>query len=159
MKGEIMSFDRYKKACSLIESFDDFECCGGRGVEEIAIAEKLLGKSFSKQYKDFLEKYDYSSFEGVEIFGITGGSEAKVLEGNIVAYTLNDREHLNLRNEWLPFYNFGDGSLGFFDYSVINAEGEPRVICAYYDGNSYVMVEEIAEDFGDFLYELAQMLL
>ena len=41
----------------------------GKSIQEIEEAEKLLGIKFSKQYRDFNEKYGYLSFCGNEIGG------------------------------------------------------------------------------------------
>ncbi len=44
----------------------------------------------------------------------------------------------------------------FLDYGTLNAEKEPRLIMCIYDGNSYQIIETVAEDFGAFLLELVE---
>ena len=58
--------------------------------------------------------------------------------------------------EWIPIYNFQDGNMAYLDYSSLNAEKEPKVIRAYYNGEKYEIVETLAEDFGDFVLQLVQ---
>ena len=58
--------------------------------------------------------------------------------------------------EWIPIYNFDDGNMAYLDYSSLNAEKEPRVIVAFYNGKEYEIVETLAEDFGDFILRLVQ---
>jgi hypothetical protein len=79
-----------------------------------------------------------------------------ILEGNSVTYAINDREEYNLPIEWIPIYKFEDGNMAYLDYSSINLENEPKVIMAFYNGNEYEIVEDLAEDFGAFLLGLVQ---
>ena len=68
----------------------------------------------------------------------------------------NDREEYNLPEEWIPIYDFGDGNMAYLDYSSLNAEKEPDVIMAFYNGDKYETVEKLAEDLGDFILQLVQ---
>ncbi len=111
---------------------------------------------FSSQCKEFYEKYGYLSFFGNEIYGIDPEDDSGILEGNSVAYALNDRKEYNLPKEWIPIYNFDDGNMAYLDYSSLNAEKEPRVIMAFYNGEKYEITEILAEDFGDFILQLVQ---
>ncbi len=73
----------------------------------------------------------------------------------LVAYALNDRDEYSLPEEWIPIYDFDDGSTGvILYYSHLNKQKEPRVIMASYDGEEYEVVEILAEDFGDFVSKL-----
>ncbi len=116
----------------------------------------MLSVSFSSQCKEFYEKYGYLSFFGNEIYGIDPEDDSGILEGNSVAYALNDRKEYNLPKEWIPIYNFDDGNMAYLDYSSLNAEKEPRVIMAFYNGEKYEITEILAEDFGDFILQLVQ---
>ena len=98
----------------------------------------------------------YLSFYGSEIFGIDPDDDSGILEGNSVAYALNDRDEYSLPEEWIPIYDFDDGSMAYLDYSHLNKQKEPRVIMASYDGEEYEVVEILAEDFGDFVLQLVQ---
>lgn len=151
-----MSYQNFIKAMELAPKCEFYTTAGGRTEEEILKAEKMLNLSFSNQCREFYQKYGYLSFEGNEIFGIDPEDDSGILEGNSVAYTLNDREEFNLPEKWIPIYNFEDGCMAYLDYSHLNIEKEPRVIIAFYNGESYEIVEELAEDFGDFLLALVQ---
>ena len=96
------------------------------------------------------------SFFGNEIYGIDPEDDSGILEGNSVAYALNDREEYNLPEEWIPIYDFGDGNMAYLDYSYLNEQKEPRVIMAFYNGKEYEIVEKLAEDLGDFILQLVQ---
>ena len=96
------------------------------------------------------------SFDGNEIFGIDPDNNSGILEGNSVAYALNDRAKYNLPVEWVPIYNYGDGSMAYLDYAFINSDNEPRVIEAFYNGHEYEIVNIVADDFGDFVLQLVQ---
>ena len=120
-------------------------------VAHVAISVSNIEKSI-----EFYKKYGYISFYGNEIFGIDPDDDSGILEGNSVAYALNDRKEYNLPNEWIPIYNFDDGNMAYLDYSYLNEQKEPRVIMAFYNGKEYEIVETLAEDFGDFVLQLVQ---
>ena len=133
-----------------------YTTAGGKSEEEIVMSEKKLGISFSRQCREFYKKYGYLSFFGNEIYGIDPEDDSRILEGNSVAYALNDREEYNLPKEGIPIYDFGDGNMAYLDYSTLNAEKEPGVIAAFYNGNEYETVEKSAEDLGNFILRLVQ---
>ena len=151
-----MSYTNFIKAMELAPKCRFYTTAGGKSEEEIELSEKKLGVSFSAQCKKFYEKYGYLSFYGNEIYGIDPEDDSGVLEGNSVAYALNDREEYNLPKEWIPIYNFDDGNMAYLDYSSLNAEKEPCVVMAFYNGEKYEIVETLAEDFGDFILQLVQ---
>lgn len=153
-----MSYNSFLTACGLIRDFDDFECCGGKTDTEIRKAEAELNIEFSKQCYEFYKQFDYSVFGGIEIFGIQEGANSRILEGNIVAYTLNDRQEYNLPFMWIPFLNFGDGSMAYYDYSSLNSNKEPQIIRAGYFNHRFELIEQLADDFGDFLQVLIKRL-
>lgn len=149
-----MSYSSYEEAMRLALKCKFYTTAGGKSREEIQKAEKLLGIKFSRQCREFYEKYGYLSFFGNEIFGIDPNDDSGELEGNSVAYALNDRTECGLPAHWIPIYNFNDGVMAYLDYSSLNEDGEPRVIVAEYDGVEYHVEETIAEDFGDFVLQL-----
>lgn len=151
-----MSYSNFLKAMELAPKCKFYTIDGAKDEEQIKKSEELLGVKFSKQNREFYEKYGYLSFYGTEIFGIDPDDDSGELEGNSVAYALNDREEYALLQEWIPIYDFGDDSMAYLDYSSVNAEGEPRVIQAYYNGEEYEVSETVAEDFGDFMLQLVQ---
>ncbi len=151
-----MSYKNYIKAMEMAPKCKFYTTAGGKSKEEINMSEVKLGISFSKQLKDFYEKYGYLSFLGNEMYGIDPEDESGVLEGNSVAYALNDRKEYSLPKEWVPIYNFDDGNMAYLDYSSLNEEKEPSVIMAFYDGKQYKIVEKLADDFGNFVLLLLQ---
>lgn len=151
-----MSYQNFRNAMELAPKCKFYTIAGGKTEEEIKKAEQLLNVKFSRQSREFYEKYGYLSFCGNEIFGIDPDDDSGILEGNSVAYAINDREEYNLPNDWIPIYNFEDGNMAYLDYTSPNSEEEPSVIMAFYNGNEYEVVEALAEDFGDFILQLVQ---
>jgi len=154
-----MSYQNLKKAVELAPNCKYYTTSEGKKDEEIREAEKLLDIKFSKQCSYFYKNIGYLSFFGNEIYGIDPVSESGDLEGNSVAYALNDRKQFNLPKEWIPIYNYEDGRMAYLDYSHLNPEKEPRIIIAMYVGQKYELIEVIAEDFGDFLLQLVEVQL
>ncbi len=151
-----MSYQNFVKAMELAPKCKFYTTTGGKSEQEIGKAEKMLNLKFSNQNRLFYEKYGYLSFYGNEIFGINTDDDSGILEGNSVAYAINDRAEYGLPNNWLPIYNFQDGNMAYLDYSILNEENEPRVIVAYYNGEEYIVLETISEDFGDFILQLVE---
>ena len=151
-----MSYLDFKNAMILAPKCKFYTTSGGKTKEEIMKSEELLKVKFSKQCLEFYEKYGYLSFFGNEIFGIDPDDDSGILEGNSIAYAINDREEYNLPMEWIPIYNFEDGNLAYLDYTSMNSDNEPKVIMAFYNGSEYVIVEDLAEDLGEFLLGLVQ---
>ena len=151
-----MSYLDFKSAMELAPKCKFYTTVGGKTKEEIMKSEELLKVIFSKQCIEFYEKFGYLSFLGNEVFGIDPDDDSGIFEGNSVAYAINDREEYNLPIEWIPIYNFEDGNMAYLDYSSINSENEPKVIMAFYNGNEYEFVEDLAEDLGAFLLGLVQ---
>lgn len=151
-----MSYQNYKDAMELAKKCKFYTTADGKSQEEIKKSEELLGVKFSKQCREFYEQYGYLSFYGNEIFGIDPDDDSGELEGNSVAYALNDREEYGLPASWIPIYNFDDGAMAYLDYSSLNDDGEPRVIMAEFDGSEYHVEETIAEDFGEFVLQLVK---
>lgn len=112
-----MSYQNYKEAMELAPKCKFYTTVGGRNEKEISKSEELLGVKFSRQCRNFYEKYGYLSFFGNEIFGIDPNDNSGELEGNSVAYALNDCEKYGLPEMWIPVYNFNDGYMAYLDYS------------------------------------------
>lgn len=148
-----MSYQNFQKAMDEAKSRKFYTTAGGKTKVEIERAEGMLGITFSRQYREFNEKYGYLSFSGNEIFGIDPNN-LEELEGNAVAYALNDREEYNLPNNLIPIYNFDDGCMAYLDFSNLNGDGEPVVVMVEFNGEEYEIIECIAEDFGDFVLGL-----
>lgn len=151
-----MSYHDYKKAMELAKNCKFYTTLDGKRQDEIDAAERNLNIKFSKEIKDFYLEYGYLSFEGNEIFGIDPLDDSGILEGNSVTYALNEREQYGMPNEWLPFYNYGDGYIVCQNYSTNNEEGEPEIISVFFDGEKYAIDEKIANDFGEFVLRLIE---
>jgi hypothetical protein len=155
-RGYEMSYFDYEKAMELAKNRKFYTTINGKSQDDIDISEKILNIKFSKEIKDFYLKYGYLSFEGNEIFGINPTDDSGILEGNSVAYALNERKQYGMPEEWLPFYNFGEGYLACQDYLTKNQEGEPRIISVFYDGEKYMLDDVVADDFGEFVLGLLE---
>jgi hypothetical protein len=94
--GSVWTGWNFIKAMELAPKCKFYTTAGGKSEEEIDMSEKKLGISFSPQCKEFYKKYGYLSFFGNEIYGIDPEDDSGILEGNSVAYALNDREEYNL---------------------------------------------------------------
>lgn len=151
-----MSYQNFKMAMDLAKRCKFYKISGGKSEEEIVNAEQILGIKFSKQCVEFYREYGYLSFFGNEFFGIDVNDKSGILEGNSVAYTLNDRKMLNLPKEWIPFYNFGNGYMAYFDYSSLNFDGEPQIIASCHNGRNCEKAKVLSEDFGDFVLQMVQ---
>lgn len=149
-----MSYYDLEQAIKLAPKCRYFTTVGGKSKEEIEKSETKLDIKFSKQCIEFYKKFGYLSFYGNEIFGIDADDDSGILEGNSVAYAINDREQFLLPKEWLPIYNYQDGNMAYLDYSSTNSESEPRVIMASYNGKEYEINAIVADDFGEFLLNL-----
>lgn len=150
-----MSYADLQKALSLAPDCKFYTTVGGKSETDIAKSEQLLNIKFSNQCLEFYRKCGYLSFFGTEIYGINP-NDLETLAGNSVAFALNDRVAYNLPSEWLPIYDFGDGSMAYLDYSFLNNDNEPSVIASFFDGEEYVVAEQIAEDLGSFILNLVE---
>ncbi|MGN0691490.1 MAG: SMI1/KNR4 family protein [Oscillospiraceae bacterium] len=110
---------------------------------------------FSTQLKSYLTDYGFIEFFGVELYGISKEDfSSSVFEGNIVEWALNERETNDLDPMWLPIRFEDDGEMAFPDFNQLNGEGEPPVILAEDNGDGYEFVEKLANDLGDYIFEL-----
>lgn len=153
-----MSYRNYQEAVELFSKCENY--CHGNGVspEVITKAEKLLGLHFSNQLTEYLTTYGYIDFFGVELYGIVDPElSSEEIEGCMVEWALAERENNSLNPNWLPICFEDDGCMAFLDFENCNANGEPQVILAEDTGNGYEMTEEIAEDLGEYMLQLAEM--
>jgi len=151
-----MSYQNFEKALELAKQCDDYFTHEPKTEDVIEFVEKQIDIKFSTQNKTFYKLLGYLSFFGVEIYGIYPDGDLKILAGNSFASILYDRKHYNLPKEWLPIYFFDDGYYGYLDYSKLNEDGEPPVIMAIHNSKEFVVVERVADDFGDFLLGLVE---
>ncbi|MBD5476858.1 MAG: SMI1/KNR4 family protein [Lachnospiraceae bacterium] len=94
-----MSYQNFIKAMELAPKCKFYTTVGGKTEEDIRMSEKMLDIIFSNQCREFYAKCGYLSFYGNEIFGINPNDDSGILEGNSVAYALNDRKEYNLPKE------------------------------------------------------------
>lgn len=143
-----MSYQDFQKAMELAPKCEYYYSRGGTTAEKIKKAEEMLGLQFSRQCREFYEKYNYISFSGYEIEGINPDSNFP-LAGNAVATALADRKESGLPEQWVPVLDeCFDGLVVYMDYSHLNAEGEPRIIEAVYTNGDH-LVDDDAEDFDE----------
>ena len=151
-----MSYTNFEKAIELAKQCRFYTIKGSWPTEIVSKAEGFFGTKFSKQNYRFFKELGYLSFFGNEFYGICKDDFSGTYVGCSIEATLQDRKEYHLPCKWLIIYDFGDGSMGYLDYSQLNEDGEPPVIMAIYNGKDYSVVEKIAEDFGDFLLELVE---
>jgi hypothetical protein len=74
----------------------------------------------------------------------------------MVEWAISERTESDLNPNYIPIKFEDDGNMVFFDFGDINFDGEPKVISASFDGETYVKDCDLAEDFGEFLNELIE---
>jgi hypothetical protein len=149
-----MSYQNFSKALTLAKQCDGYLDGGGKSDSVIMEAERLLNINFSRQTSQYFSQFGFIEFFGNELYGIVKDDFSGIYVGCAIEATLQDRKELNLPLQWLTIYDFDDGYMGYLDYSQLIEDGEPPVIMAIYNGKEYVVVEKVAEDFGDFLLML-----
>ena len=152
-------FNNLEKVLDLASKCDFYLIGGEKTDSVIKKAEELLGFKLSNQTYVYLKKVGFLNFFGNEIYGIVKDDFSGIPEGCAVEYALHEREKTMLPKDWLPIYNFDDGNMGYLDYSQLNAEGEPPVIMAIYNGKEYVVVERVSDDLADFILQLVEIQL
>lgn len=71
----------------ILRSMPDFIGSNGRSEEEIELAEKILGVTFARDYRNYLEEIGLACFDGHELTGLT-----KTERLNVVIVTKEQRE-------------------------------------------------------------------
>ncbi len=152
-----MSYKALIEALTLAKQCAGYTVAGERTEEEIACAENSLGIVFSRQHREYLRRVGGLSLYGIDVFGIYPSNTAGILEGDTVAYTLNERRSYDLPLKWIALISLDEGYMGFLDYGNLNNNGEPPVIVARVVEDKYVfnMVEN--EDLGDFLLRIVEI--
>ena len=151
-----MSYQNFEKAVELAEQCDGYLNGGGKSNSVVIKAEELLDIKFSRQNTQYFSQYGFIEFFGKELYGIVKDDFSGTYVGCAIEATLQDRKALNLPLQWLTLYFFDDGYYGYLDYSQLNEDGEPPVIMAIYDGEKYIIIEQVAEDLGDFILQLVE---
>lgn len=153
-----MSKANFVKALKLVKKCDDFDKGGKVSKKAVEKAQQLLGIPFSKQEFEYLSKFGYIEFFGVELYGILNENfeDDGEYEGCMVEWTLNERKNGSIPDKWIALRFDDDGGMVFLDHSELDADDEPKVILAEFDGHQYKKSETLADDFGDYLLELVE---
>ena len=152
-----MSYANFKEAMELAKKCDFYETGKGISDEIIKKAEEELGIAFSRELYEYLREYSYMEFSGCEFYGITTEDFSEIYCGSIIEATISDRKEYGLPLKWIPILYLDDGYTAYLDYDNLNSEGEPRVIEGIYMGNNYYeMTAILAEDFGDYILQIAK---
>ena len=151
-----MSYQNFEKALELAKQCEGYSDGGGKPSEVVDRGEELIGFKFSRQTFQYFNQYGFIEFFGNEIFGIIKDDFSGGHAGCAIEATLQDRNEYGLPPEWLTIYSFDDGHYGYLDYSQLDEDGEPAVIMAIYNGSEYIVVEKVADDFGEFLLTLVE---
>ncbi len=154
-----MNYKKYEKVLKKAQKCDDFDCGTSHSEEIIQRAESALSIIFSPQIKHYLSEFGYIELFGIELYGIVDESfslDKNDFEGCMVEWTLNERANNNLNPNWIALKFEDDGEMVFLDFENTNAEGEPRIISAIDEGNGYILNDELAEDFGEYLNYLIE---
>jgi hypothetical protein len=116
-----------------------------------------LNVKFSPQITKYLCELSFAEFCGVELYGIVNEKfSSEVAEGCMVEWAVSEREESALNPNWIPIRFEDDGSMAFFDFGDVNKAGEPKVISAAFDGETYVKSSDLAKDFGEYLADLVE---
>lgn len=135
---------------------DELEFFPNVNQELIGKFEKELNIELKGSYKQFLLDFGYLSFESLEIFGIPNKKILKQNEDctNALVCTMESRKEINLSENLLIIYNFGNGELYCLDMSYKT----PKVVSIWdeipEDGQVPPITEIIAESFEAFLEEV-----
>lgn len=150
-----MSYKSYVSAMKKAVECANYDTGSGVSEETVNKAESLMGISFSKQLRDYLIRYGWLEFFGVELYGIYNDDfSCSEIEGCIVEWTLSERKCNGLDSKWIPIRFEDDGSMAFLDCNRKNFEDEPPVISAVLTNNGYKVQEDLSEDLGEYILEL-----
>lgn len=152
-----MSYNSFLKALKEMEKCEGYRFGTAHDKNVIRKAEELLGITFSKQIREYLSKYGYIEFFGVELYGIINESfilDDESNEGCMIEWTVDERTASGLNPKWVAIRFEDEGGMAFFDFSSLNSEGEPRVVLAIDCGDGYELDRVLADDFGDYLLDL-----
>ncbi|GEK34574.1 SMI1/KNR4 family protein [Kurthia sibirica] len=140
---------------NLLKYPDELEFFPNVTQELIEKFEKELNIELKGSYKQFLLDFGYLSFGSLEIFGIPNKKVVKQNEDctNALVCTMESRKEINLSENLLVIYNFGNGELYCLDISYET----PKVVAIWdeisEDMKNPPITEIVADSFEDFLEE------
>lgn len=150
-----MSMENYLKAVEIIKQNEN-ECyfVGPRSENDISLAEKALGITFTGIYREFLKSYGAGSFGAEEIYGISSLNFENSTVPNGIWYTLLERKEFNLPHNLLVIYHSGGEEMFCLDFNKIDNSGEPAVVSYAIDVDlKHQTYEVVANDFGEFFLQ------
>ena len=137
----------YERALELIDEIGSGDFEGAKSEALVEKAEIALGLKFPPSYRRFLLELGCGDIEGVEVYGIIDDNFEKSSIPNGIWMTLNQREAIDLKNQFVIVGEDGDGTLHAIDTGVVES-GESPVVRLSVDGRN---VEKMANDFGSYL--------
>jgi SMI1 / KNR4 family. len=153
-----MSSESYQEAKKIVLKNKDLaDFVGGRPSKLIKKAEEKLDLRFTGLYLDFLQTFGAGNFGAQEIYGIINEDFEHSSVPDAIWYTLTERIETNLPNNLLVIYDTGSDELFCLDFSKLNEKEEPKVISFVPEIELKNQAHEIiANDFGDFLFNLVK---
>jgi len=135
----------------VFELFEDLESdfSGSKSEELILKAEKALGKTLPKTYRQFLSKYGCGDIEGVEFYGIINDDFINSSVPDAVWLTLCERKE-GLPESLIIISATGNGYYYAIETSITDNQGENPVVLYGMDR----IIETVASDFGEFALKL-----
>lgn len=140
----------------LAKTIEYYENAGKQSAALLEKVEATYGFKLSPQHDEYLRDYGYVMFFGIEFYGIYKNVFEGIYAGNAVIATLQDREEFNLPKKWIPIYDYSDGQMAYLDYFQLDENGEPPIIVGIYNGEEYIMLEQVAEDLGEFFLQMVE---
>jgi antitoxin YobK len=150
-----MSMNNLEQSLQLIrDNEDQADFVGPREDRLIQLAEAALGISFPPTYRRFLQEKGCGSIAGAEFYGLINVDFLNASVPNGIWLTLDERKASKLPLPLLLVSETGDGGYYAIDTSRQDSQGESPVI-VWFPGLSKIegKVEEVAEDFGAFMFQ------
>jgi len=138
----------YSELASRLLNFESR--CHGTGVsdDEIAVAERLLGRPILGSYREFLRHFGWGGVQHLELFGL--GAPPHL---DLVRVTQSERTEMNpaLPSHLIPVMNNGGGSLFCLDTTVAN---DPPIVFWDHEAGVDQVPEVVAKSFSAWLWGL-----
>jgi cell wall assembly regulator SMI1 len=130
----------------------DFSHGAGVSVESLSSAEKALGVSLPRSYRDFLRRFGWAEIGNTEIYGL-GSDVPKWLD--LVRVTRSERGEMTpkMPGHLIPIHNDGAGNHVCIDTSERNTDGGSIVFWSHDLGEGQSPVR-VAHDFVEWLADV-----
>ncbi|MBF0786845.1 MULTISPECIES: SMI1/KNR4 family protein [unclassified Streptococcus] len=146
--------NNYEKAKLLIiENIDMMDYFGKCSNHIIELAERTLGVTYPKDYRDFIRNFGAGNFGSSEIYGVFREDFLNSGVPDSVWLTLLERKEIDFPKHLVIVYASGNGELFCFDYNQLNLNGEPTIVSFISSRNDY-KYEVVYDNFGDFLLDI-----